>query len=209
MEALLISHGMLRRSLLRGGLLTTLWITTATASPAEQPTTVVAYVAAQGLAAADPRVPRQQRFSQLRLLFDHYFDIGHVAAFALGRYRLLATPQELQQYNNLYDTFTVLVYGNRLAQYAGARVRITGGHSDGAEPVVASEISRPNGSAVKIDWHLVDRHGRWKISDVAIDNVSMRSSQRQYFAQWIETNGGRFDALLEVMQQQIAAARQS
>lgn len=205
----MFSYGILRRSLLRGGLLTALWITTATASPAEQPTTVVAYVAAQGLAAADPRVPRQQRFSQLRLLFDHYFDMGHVAAFALGRYRLLATPQELQQYSDLYDTFTVLVYSDRLAQFAGAQVQITSAYSDGAEPVVTSEISRPAGGSAKIDWHLVDRHGRWKVSDVVIDNVSMRASQRQYFAQWIATNGGRFDALLAVMRQQIAAARQS
>jgi phospholipid transport system substrate-binding protein len=141
-------------------------------------------------------------------LFNHYFDIGHVAAFALGRYRLIATPEELQQYNDLYDTFTVLIYGDRLSQYAGARVRITGGNSDGAEPVVTIEISRLNDATVQIDWHLVVRHGRWKISDVVIDNVSMRISQRQYFAQWIGRNGGRFAALLAVMRQQIAAARQ-
>jgi phospholipid transport system substrate-binding protein len=201
---------MLRRSLLRAGLLTVLSITTATANPAEHPSTVVAYVVAyvvaQGLAAADPSLPPQQRFAQLRLLFNHYFD-SHVAAFALGRYRRLATPGELQQYNDLYDTFTVLIYGDRLSQYAGARVRITGGNSDGAEPVVTSEISRLNGAAVQIDWYLVVCHGRWKISDVVIDNVSMRISQRQYFAQWVERNGGRFAALLAVMRQQIAAAR--
>jgi phospholipid transport system substrate-binding protein len=207
MEALLFSNGMLRRSLLRCALLTVLWITTATASPAD-PSAVVAYVAAQGLAAADPRFPLQQRFAQLRLLFNNYFDIGHIAAFVLGRYRLIATPQELQQYDDLYDTFTVLVYGNRLGQYAGAQVRITGGYSYRGEPVVTSEISRPDSVPVKIDWYLVDRHGRWKISDVVIDNVSMISSQRQYFAQWIETNEGRFDSLLAVMRQQIAAARQ-
>jgi phospholipid transport system substrate-binding protein len=199
---------MLRRSLLSGGLLTVLPITTATPRPAEHPSTVVAYVVAQGLAAADPSLPRQQRFARLRLLFNHYFDIGHVAAFALGRYRLLAAPQELQQYNDLYEVFTILIYGDRLSQYAGARVRITGGNSDGAEPVVTSEISRTDGAAVNIDWYLVDRHGRWKISDVVIDNVSMRISQRQYFAQWIGRNGGRFAALLAVMRQQIAAARQ-
>src|SRR5690242_14365419 len=89
MEVLLISNGILRRSLLRGGRWTALWITTAMASPAEQPSAVVAFVAAQGLAAADPRVPQQQRFAQLRSLFDQYFDIGHVAAIVLGRYRLL------------------------------------------------------------------------------------------------------------------------
>lgn len=206
-EALMSSDGMLRRSLLRGGLLTLASITTARARPSQDPRTVVAYIAAEGLAAADPRLPPQQRFSRLQSLFNQYFDIGHIAAFALGRYRLLATPQQLQQYNQLYDTFTVLLYGDRLGQYAGSRVQITGGSSYGAEPVITSELSRPDGSSVKIDWYLVDRHGRWKVSDVVIGNLSMRVSQRQYFAQWIDTNGGRFDALLAVMRQQIAAAR--
>lgn len=205
----MLSHGMSRRSLLlSGGLMTALWMTTAQAAAAEDPDAVVAYVAAEGLAAADPRLPLQQRFSRLQALFDHYFDIGHIAAFALGRYRLLATPQQLQEYNALYDAFTVLVYGDRLSQYAGAQVRIAGKRTYGGEPVIVSEISRPGGSPVNIDWYLVQRHGRWKIGDVVIGNVSMRTSQRQYFAQWIDTNGGRFDALLAVMRQQIAAARQ-
>jgi len=196
-----------RRSLLHGGCLTALWIATAEARPAQDPRAVVAYVAAEGLAAADPRRPLQERVSRLRLLFSHYFDIGHIAAFALGRYRLLATPQELQQYNALYDTFTVLVYGDQLAKYAGAQVQITGDYPYGVETVVASEITRPGGGGAKIDWSLVVRHGRWKVSDVVVGDVSMKASQRQYFSQWIESNGGRFDALLAVMRQQIAAAR--
>jgi phospholipid transport system substrate-binding protein len=204
----MLADGMLRRLLLHGGMWTALWVATARASAAEDPRAIVAYVAAEGLAAADPRLPPQQRFSRLQALFNHYFDIGHIAAFALGRYRRSATPQQLQQYNDLYDAFTVLVYGDRLGQYAGGRVRITGGRSSGSEPMVSSEISRADGSSVNIDWYLVERHGRWKIGDVVIGNVSMRTSQRQYFAQWIDSNGGRFDALLAVMRQQIAAARQ-
>jgi ABC-type transporter MlaC component len=177
-------------------------------APAQDPRAIVAYVAAEGLAAANPRLPPEQREQRLRQLFSRYFDIGHIAAFALGRYRSLATPEQLRQYGELYVTFTVEVYGRQLGQYANLPLRITGSRLYGEEPVVTSEVSRPGGSPVKIDWYLVDRHGRWKVSDVNIAGISMKGSQRQYFAQWIETNGGRFDALLAVMRQEIAASRQ-
>ncbi len=200
-----------RRLLLSAGATISLavpWIGTALGAPAQDPRAVIAYVAAEGLAAANPRLPPEQRYERLRLLFSHYFDIGHIAAFALGRYRLLATPAQLQQYNELYVSFTVEVYGRELGQYANLPLRITGSRFYGEEPVVTTEVSRPDGSPVKIVWYLVDRHGRWKVSDVIIDGISMKDSQRQYFAQWIETNGGRFDALLAVMRQEIAASRQ-
>jgi ABC-type transporter MlaC component len=200
-----------RRALLSAGamiLSAAPWIGAARAAPAQDPRAVVAYVAREGLAAANPQLPGRQRFHRLRRLFARDFDIGHIAAFALGRYRLLATPEELREYNHLYVTFTVLVYGNQLAQYANLPVRITDSRVYGGEPVITSEIVRPDGSAVRIDWYLVDRHGRWKIGDVNIGNLSMKASQRQYFAQWIDSNGGRFDALLAVMRQEIAAARQ-
>jgi phospholipid transport system substrate-binding protein len=200
-----------RRLLLGGGALVLpvmARVAVCQALPAENPGAVVADVAAEGFAAANPRLPFEQRDQRLRTLFSHYFDIGHIAAFALGHYRRLATPEQLQQYNDLYETFTVEVYGGQLGQYANLPIRIIDSRLNGGEPVVTSEISRPNGGPVKIEWYLVDRHGRWKISDVNIGGISMKDSQRQYFSQWIESNGGRFDALLAVMRQEIAASRQ-
>ena len=121
---------------------------------------------------------------------------------------MLATPEQLREYHSLYETFTVQGYGSQLGRYANLPLRVTGSRPYGTETVVASEIDRPDGGPVRIDWYLVDRHGRWKVSDVNIAGISMRDSQRRYFSQWIETNGGRFDALLAVMRQQIAAAHQ-
>ncbi|HTT81347.1 MAG TPA: ABC transporter substrate-binding protein [Stellaceae bacterium] len=209
----LLSHATLmsRRLLLGGGIgimAIPMRIGAARAAPSEDPRAVVQYVAAEGLAAADPRLPFKQRFHRLRKLFSHYFDIGHIAAFALGHYRRLATPEQLRQYNHLYVTFTVEVYGGQLAQYANLPVRVTDSRLSEGEPVVTTEISRPDAGPVKIDWYLVDRHGRWKVGDVNIGGISMKDSQRQYFAQWIETNGGQFGALLAVMRQVITASRQ-
>ncbi len=170
----------------------------------QDPRAVVSYVGTQGMAALGPGVSPAQRDAQLRTLFRYYFDGDALAEFTLGRYRWSATPYQQQEFFRLYEEYTVRSYGAQLAQYGAAPFRVTGGRSSGRQAVVTSEISRPGGNRVEIDWYLIDRHGRYKISDVAVGGVSMKVTQRDEFARWIQSNGGRFDALLAVLRQQIA-----
>jgi ABC-type transporter MlaC component len=60
---------------------------------------------------------------------------------------------------------------------------------------------------VQIDWYLVNRGGDYKITDLSIGGISMKVTQRDEFSRWIQNNGGRFDALLAVLRQQIAQGR--
>lgn len=174
---------------------------------AGEPQAVVAYVGAQGMATLAPNVAPAQRTARLRELFANYFDVGHIAAFALGRYRDIASPQQQEEFSRLYQDYTVEAYGARLNQIGAAPIRITAVRPYGDEVIVASEIVRPDGSRVPVDWYLVDRHGRYKITDVVIGGTSMKVAQRNEFARWIQSNGGRFDALLAVMRQEIARMR--
>jgi phospholipid transport system substrate-binding protein len=171
------------------------------------PQAVVGYVGAQGMATMGSNVSAAQRIAILRELFAQYFDIGHIAAFALGNYRRSATEQQLQEYERLYQEYTVETYSAQLSQIGAAPFQVTGARPYGEQVAVSSEIGRSGGSPIKIDWYLVKRHGKYKISDLSIGSTSMRATQRNEFARWIESNGGRFDALLAVMRQQITQFR--
>jgi len=57
---------------------------------------------------------------------------------------------------------------------------------------------------VQVDWHLADNGGQYRVTDVAIGGISMKVALRDQFASWVANNGGRFNALLAVMRQQIA-----
>ena len=57
---------------------------------------------------------------------------------------------------------------------------------------------------MEIDWHVADRGGRMLITDVFVDGVSMKVTQRQGFASIIQRNGGRADALLATLRQELA-----
>ncbi|HEV8030189.1 MAG TPA: ABC transporter substrate-binding protein [Stellaceae bacterium] len=172
-----------------------------------EPQAVVAYVAAQGMATLGPNVAPAQRDASLRGLFEHYFDGDGSAEFALGRYRSIATPLQQQEYFRLYAEYTVRTFGTQLNQIGAAPFRVTGGRSSGRQAVVTSEISRPGGNSVELVWSLINRHGQFKITDLSIGGESMRVTQREEFSRWIQNNGGRFDALLAVMRQQISQMR--
>jgi phospholipid transport system substrate-binding protein len=95
----------------------------------------------------------------------------------------------------------VRFYGQRFAQYNGESLRVIGSRPEPGGAVVASEIIRPQGPPIRVDWRLNARDGLYKISDVSVDGVSMVLTQRAEFAALIERHGGQLAGLLATMRE--------
>ena len=200
-----------RRLPLAAGALALMFILRALVAPAaaaQGPSALVTNVGTQGIQALGGNVPSAERLARLSQLFQADFDIPGIGLFALGRYRTMATPQEMQEFFRVYPAFTVRAFNSRLDEYRGAPFRVTGKRKIGGETVISSEIT-PGGGRVQLDWHLIKSGParEYRITDVRIGGVSMKMALRDQFASWIQGNGGRFDALLAVMRQQIAETR--
>ena len=198
-----------RRLPLAAGALALMFILTTQAAPApaaQGPAALVTNVGTQGIQALGGNTA--ERLARLSQLFQADFDIPGIGLFALGRYRTMATPQEMQEFFRVYPAFTVRAFNSRLDEYRGAPFRVTGKRKIARETVINSELT-PNGGRVQLEWHLIKSGParEYRITDVTIGGVSMRIALRDQFASWIQSNGGRFDALLAVMRQQIAQAR--
>ena len=141
---------------------------------------------------------------QFRRLFDENFDIDFLGRFALGRYWALATPSQRQEYMDLFKQYTVEIYSARLSELGTARFEVTGSWREGEQIVVASEILPRGGQRMRVEWYLIERGGRYLITDVQVDSVSLKVTERDLFASWIQANGGQLDALFAVLRQQIA-----
>jgi len=98
----------------------------------------------------------------------------------------------------------VQAYSKRLAEYAGEPFRVTGSRPTEGGTLVASQVVRRSGPPIAIDWQLIERDGHYQISDVAIDGVSMKVTQRNTFAGIIQRNGGNPEALIAVLRQELA-----
>src|ERR671916_284493 len=174
------------------------------ASPAVDPTALITDLGTQGIQSLGQAASSAERIARLGRLFQQEFDINGIGLFALGSYRRVATPAEQQEFFRLYPEFTVRAFHARLNDYRGAPFRVTGRRTAGTEIVVSSEILPTSGARVQVEWYLTDNGGQYRVSDVTIGGMSMRVALRDQFASWVETNGGRFNALLAVMRQQIA-----
>ena len=157
----------------------------------------------QGIQALGPNVPQPQRIARFRDLFQSNFDVSEIGRFVIGRYWRAYTPEQQQEFLRLFQEYTAIAYAERLSQYGGAQFATTGAQTNGDETVVSSQVRRQNGQPVEIDWHLIQQGDQFKITDVYVDRVSMKVTQRDEFAQIIQNNGGRPEALLAVLRQKL------
>jgi phospholipid transport system substrate-binding protein len=80
---------------------------------------------------------------------------------------------------------------------------VNGNRTDPAGVMVSSQIIRPQGPSIEVDWRLAVSEGRYRISDVSIDGVSMALTRRSEFAAIIQRNGGGVAGLLATMREAI------
>jgi phospholipid transport system substrate-binding protein len=174
---------------------------------AEDPRGFINALGTRAIEVLGPSVPAQQRLARFRELFRNDFDIPGIGQFVLGRYWRAASPQEQQEFLGLFQEYIVQAYSARLGQYGGAPFRVTGSRQSGNEIVVTSEIDRPGGAPIQVDWFLINVGGAYKITDVYVGGVSMKVTQRDEFASVIQRNGGQVGPLLAQLRQKVAASR--
>jgi phospholipid transport system substrate-binding protein len=159
----------------------------------------------------------EQRLAGFRELLREDFDVPDLGRFVLGRFWRVFSPSEQQEFLGLFENYVVLAYSDRLSEYAddGGSLRVTGSRPDPDGIIVSSEITRGSGAwnggaptarAIEVQWRLTTLDGSYKVSDVIIDGLSMAANGRSELEGVVERNGGRAQAILAVMRQQIASA---
>ena len=167
----------------------------------------VATLGQQGLQVLGPTVQPAQRAARFRQLLDDDFDLPGIARFVLGPFGRAMSPAAQQQFLPLFRDYLVKAYTARLGQYGGSPFRVTGARPQDGGTLVTSQVWRSNGNPIEIDWYVVDRGGHPLVSDVIVDGVSMKITQRDEFAAIIQRNGGNPEALVPALRQQLALAQ--
>jgi phospholipid transport system substrate-binding protein len=174
---------------------------------AADPAAVITSLGNEALKVLGKNVAPNLRVARFRQLFRQDFDVPGIARFVLGRYWRLATPEQQQQFVKLFTDYVALAYSNRLAEYSGETLRVTGTRPAPDGQLVSSEISRPNGQPpARIDWLLTPHSGAYKISDVIVEGVSMAVTQRSEFASVIQRHGGQVQGLISALRQKTESA---
>jgi phospholipid transport system substrate-binding protein len=174
---------------------------------AQDAASFISSLGARGLQALSPSIPRAQQEARFRQLLDNNFDIPDISRFVLGPYARAMSPEAQQQFAPLFRDYLAQVYVTRLNRYSDTPFRVTGSKPWGGETMVTSQVVASGGSPVELDWLVTNRSGRWLVTDVIVDNVSMKATQRSEFASIIQRNGGQPNALVAALRQQLAQSR--
>lgn len=159
----------------------------------------------------EPEIGREEQARRFNLLLNEGFDVPYIGRFVLGRYWQAATEAERREYLELFEKLIIGVYADRFAQYSGRDLKASEtlkilGHRDEGErdAIVSSQINRPDGPPVAVEWRLRRGDGGFKVIDVAVEGVSMSVTQRNEFASVIQRGGGRIEALLQALRERVS-----
>ncbi|WP_114088673.1 phospholipid-binding protein MlaC [Thalassospira profundimaris] len=143
---------------------------------------------------------RKERFVNL---MDKYFKMDQVARFVLGRYWRSLSDQELANFADLLQKYLALNYASKFKDFDGEKF-VVGDYTENNKDIfVNSQVIRPDGPPVKIVWRLREFDGNLRIIDVTIEGISMGITQRDEFASVIQNNGGKVQALTDMLKQKI------
>jgi phospholipid transport system substrate-binding protein len=155
----------------------------------------------------DFNVPLAERSTRFRVLLNEGFDVQHIGRFVLGRFWRTASEEERTEYLRLFEDFIVHSYAKRFREYAGENLKVMGTRTAGdGEAYVLTDLLRPSGPPVRVEWRLRRDGSGFKIVDVLIESVSMSITQRDDFSATIQRAGGRVEALLAVLRDKVRTA---
>jgi len=139
------------------------------------------------------QLTREERNKKFEKMFVSAFDYEKIGKFVLGRYRRDAKPTDMDEYIELFKKTIVSTYASRFGEYHGEKFKVIGNKivdKDVSTIVVQSQILRPNGTKISIEWHLFQNNNKeYKIFDVVVEGVSMSLTQRSEFNAILQKEG--------------------
>jgi phospholipid transport system substrate-binding protein len=171
------------------------------ATAADDPTSVVRDTAERVLDSLRGDRARYQDdealFELVREVVFPRLDRERTAQWVLGSNWRTATPAQREQFIAEFSDLLLRTYGTALRQYDSEKLNYLPAHAPaGANRVtVRTEIIRPDGPKVSVDYLLTNRSGEWKVYDVIIENVSLVVTYRSEYSAIIKRDG--MDGLLK------------
>jgi phospholipid transport system substrate-binding protein len=148
--------------------------------------------------------PVAQRRERVAQILRRSVDVEGVGRFILGRWWRNATPEQQQEYLQLFEQVLIRNLSARFGEYQGVRFSLGRTQARTEEDaLVSTVIERPGNPAFGLDWRVADVGGQPKVVDVIAEGTSLRLTTRSEYSSVVTRNNGNVGALLTAMRQQI------
>jgi phospholipid transport system substrate-binding protein len=114
---------------------------------------------------ANPKLSTPEKQRIFRQLIDEVADVPRISTFVLGRYARLLTPPQRQRFDAAFRTYAEGVYRDRLGDYHGEVLKITGSVARRPGDVVVNSLVSGGKVAqpLPVSWRVLGSDGLWKV----------------------------------------------
>lgn len=158
----------------------------------------------------DRTFSHDDRKTEFRNILETKFNLKAIGKFVLGRYWKEASEEEKALFLDLFKETTIATYASRFQDYTSEKFSILGSRpeQDGAVTVL-TQITRPDGQKISINWKIFEKKGELRIYDVSLEGISMGITQRSEFATVIQKGGGTISSLLKALVEKVKDLRKT
>jgi phospholipid transport system substrate-binding protein len=132
---------------------------------------------------------RAERRAAVRKIAIDIFDVQETARRALGPHWQQRSPQEREEFVQLFADLLERTYINKIDLFGGEKLKFTEEKVDGEHAVVRAKVVTKQGTEVPVEARMINRSGsRWQIYDIVIENISLVGNYRSQFDRIIRTS---------------------
>jgi len=132
---------------------------------------------------------RAERRAAVRKIAIDIFDVQETARRALGPHWQQRSPQEREEFVQLFAELLERTYINKIDLFGGEKLRFTEEKLDGDHAVVRGKVITKQGTEVPVEARMINRSGnRWQIYDIVIENISLIGNYRSQFDRIIRSS---------------------
>jgi phospholipid transport system substrate-binding protein len=140
-------------------------------------------------------------------------DMRRIAVFTLGPYVNRASESEIDEFVQAFTDYAVTVYEDRLSEYTGQAMRVTGSNDRAEDDSVVNAIVytpndaiSPNRPSINVAFRVrEDADGNPIVIDMQVEGVWIAVNQRADFTSYLQQNNGSVPALSNSLRRQAEA----
>jgi phospholipid transport system substrate-binding protein len=135
------------------------------------------------------------RYQRLAPFVTSSYDLPFIARVVVGRHWKDFSDAQKSKFIDTFTRLSIGTYADRFAGYSGERFRtISNEESRRGRRLVKTELIKPDGEKIPLDYILHDKDNQWRIINVIAAGVSDLSLKRADYSSFLKREG--FDALL-------------
>ncbi len=143
-------------------------------------------------------VSESERRARFTKLFNQDLNLDFIGKFVLGRYWRTATPQQRNDFIDVYRKLNIQTWSERFNEFKGKHFEFLGTEkSKSADQIfVNTQVPMQEGAPASVKWRVKDTDGKLQIVDIIIENVSLAQTARSEYTSYIQKSPNGINGLI-------------